>query len=92
MRALPGSWNLMLVNRCRAEHGQWLATGRWEDSPMETTERDRAIQALQTLPEHATLDDAIERLCFIAKIEEGLRQSDARELVPHEEVKKQFLS
>jgi len=58
---------------------------------METTERDRAIQALQTLPEHATLDDAIERLCFIAKIEEGLRQSDARELVPHEEVKKQFL-
>jgi predicted transcriptional regulator len=59
---------------------------------METTERDRAIQALQTLPEHATLDDAIERLCFIAKIEEGLRQSDARELVPHEEVKKQFLS
>lgn len=59
---------------------------------METTERDRAIQALQTLPEHATLDDAIERLCFVAKIEEGLRQSDARELVPHEEVKKQFLS
>jgi len=59
---------------------------------MESTERDRAIQALQALPEHATLDDAIERLCFIAKIEEGLRQSDARELVSHEEVKKQFLS
>ena len=59
---------------------------------METTEKDRAIQALQMLPEHATLDDAIERLCFIAKIEEGLRQSDARELVSHEEVKKQFLS
>jgi len=59
---------------------------------METTEKDRAIQALQTLPEDATLDDAIERLCFIAKIEEGLRQSDARELVSHEEVKKQFLS
>jgi predicted transcriptional regulator len=59
---------------------------------METTEKDRAIQALQTRPEHATLDDAIERLCFIAKIEEGLRHSDARELVSHEEVKKQFLS
>ena len=59
---------------------------------METTEKDRAIQALQTLPEHATLDDAIERLCFLAKIEEGLKQSDARELVSHEEVKKQFLS
>ena len=34
----------------------------------------------------------IERLCFIAKIEEGLRQSDAGQLVSHEEVKKHFLS
>lgn len=59
---------------------------------METTEKGRAIQALQTLPEHATLDDAIERLCFIAKIEEGLRQSDSRDLVSHDEIKKQFLS
>jgi predicted transcriptional regulator len=59
---------------------------------METTERDRAIQALQALPEHATIQDAIERLCFIAKIEEGLRQSEAGQLVSHEEVKKQFLS
>ena len=59
---------------------------------METTEKDRAIQALQTLPEHATIEDAIERLCFIAKIEESLRQSDAGQLVCHEEVKKQFLS
>jgi predicted transcriptional regulator len=59
---------------------------------METTEKDRAIQALQALPEHATIEDAIERLCFIAKIEEGLRQSEAGQLVSHEEVKKQFLS
>jgi predicted transcriptional regulator len=42
--------------------------------------------------EHATLEDTIERLCFIAKIEEGLRQSEARQLVSHDEVKKQFLS
>jgi predicted transcriptional regulator len=59
---------------------------------METTEKDRAIQALQALPEHATIEDAIERLCFIAKIEEGLRQSEAGQLASHEEVKKQFLS
>jgi predicted transcriptional regulator len=59
---------------------------------METTEKDRAIQALQALPEHATIEDATERLCFIAKIEEGLRQSEAGQLASHEEVKKQFLS
>ena len=59
---------------------------------METTEKQRAIEALKTLPERATIEDAIERLCFIAKIEEGIRQSEAGQLVPHEEVKKQFLS
>ena len=58
---------------------------------METTEKERAIEALKTLPEQATLEDAIERLCFIANIEEGLRQSEAGQLVSHDEIKKQFL-
>ena len=59
--------------------------------PSETI-KQRAIEALQTLPEDATIDDAIERLCLIAKIEEGLRQSDAGQLTDHEEVKKRFLA
>ena len=57
---------------------------------METTEKQRAIDAIKTLPEQATIEDAIERLCFIAKIEEGLRQSDAEQLIPHDEVKRRF--
>ena len=57
---------------------------------METTEKQRAIEAIKTLPEQATIEDAIERLCFIAKIEEGLRQSDAGQLIPHDEVKQRF--
>jgi predicted transcriptional regulator len=59
--------------------------------PSETV-KQRAIEALQTLPEDATIDDAIERLCLIAKIEEGLRQSDAGQLIDHDEVKKRFLA
>ena len=59
---------------------------------MQTTEKQQAIEALRALPEYATIEDAIERLCFIAKVKEGLRQSDARQLVPQDEVKKQFLS
>ena len=59
---------------------------------MEISEKQRAIEALRALPDHATIDEAIERLCFIAKIEEGLRQSDARQLVSHDEVKRLFLS
>ena len=56
------------------------------------TEKQRAIDALTALPDDATIEDAIERLCFIAKIEEGLRQSETGRLVSREEVKKQFLA
>jgi len=56
------------------------------------TAKERALDAVRSLPDDASLEDAIERLGFIAKIEEGLRQSEAGELIPHEEVKKQLLS
>lgn len=56
------------------------------------TIKQRAIQALQTLPDDATIDDAIERLCLIAKIEEGLRQSEAGQLTDHQEVEKRSLA
>lgn len=55
------------------------------------TDKQRALEAIQALPDGATIDDAIERLCLIAKIEEGLRQSRAGQVVSHEEVKKRFL-
>lgn len=56
------------------------------------TEKERALEAIRTLPDGATIDEAIERLCLIAKIEEGIRQSDAGQVVSHEEVKKRFLA
>jgi hypothetical protein len=59
--------------------------------PVETTVKQRAIEALQNLPDDASYEDAIERLCFLAKIEEGLLQSDAGDVIPDEEVRKQFL-
>ena len=55
------------------------------------TEKQRAIEVLRTLPDDATIEDAIEELCFIAKVEKGLRQSEEGRVVPHEEVKNQFL-
>jgi predicted transcriptional regulator len=51
----------------------------------------RAIEAIQALPDTATIDEAIERLFFIAKVDEGLRQSRNGEVVSHDEVKKRFL-
>jgi predicted transcriptional regulator len=44
------------------------------------------LSAVEHLPPEATLEDFIERLIFLAKVEKGLAQSEARELIPHEEV------
>jgi predicted transcriptional regulator len=52
--------------------------------------RDRIIEALRELPADATVDDAIERLVFLAKIEAGLAELDRGEGVPHEEAKRRL--
>ena len=54
------------------------------------TTRDRILEALQDLPADATFDDAIERLVFLAKIDEGLAELDAGEGIPHDEVKRRL--
>lgn len=55
------------------------------------TVKEKILQAVEGLPDTATLEDAIERLCFLAKVEEGLRQSDAGETVSHAEAVRQLL-
>src|SRR6266581_5943299 len=40
--------------------------------------RDRIIEVLKAMPADATVDDAIERLVFLAKIESGLAELDVR--------------
>ena len=52
--------------------------------------RDRIIDALRDSPPDSIVDDAIERLVFLAKIEEGLAQLDRGEGIPHEEVKRRL--
>jgi predicted transcriptional regulator len=54
------------------------------------TAKERILEALQALPADATYDDAIERLVFLARVEEGLAQLDSGEFVPHDEVKRRF--
>ncbi len=52
--------------------------------------KQRILQALEGLPDNATFDDAIERLIFLAKIDKGLAQLDAGQVVDHEEVKRRL--
>jgi len=55
-----------------------------------TIPKEKILQALQPLPDDTTVEDAIERLCFLAKVEDGLRQSDRGETISHEEARRRL--
>ncbi len=55
-------------------------------------DRERIIHGLWGLPLGRKVDDAVERLVFLAKVEEGLAQLDRGEGIPHDEVKRRLLS
>jgi len=58
---------------------------------METPQaKTEIVRAIQDLPDDATVEDAMERLYFLAKVERGLEQSDG-ETISHEEIKAKFL-
>ncbi len=56
----------------------------------ESSVKQRVLEAVQRLPDDATFDDAIERIVFLAKIEQGLEQADAGQTVPHQEARKRL--
>ena len=53
--------------------------------------KDRVLDAVRELPEDATVEDAMERLYFLAKIEKGLEEAEAGKTVSHEEAKRRIL-
>lgn len=54
------------------------------------TTKDRVHAVADQLPTDATLEDAIERLVFLAKIDRGLAEADSGKLVEHAEVERDF--
>ena len=58
---------------------------------VEVLTKQRIVDAVQALPEDTTVEDAIERLYFLAKIERGLRQADAGRTISHDEAKRRLL-
>lgn len=51
------------------------------------TTKQRMLEAIQGLPDDASIEDAMERLLFLAKIERGLRQADAGGTIPDADVR-----
>lgn len=47
-------------------------------------------QALDQLPENATVEEAMERLLFLSKMEQGIADADAGRTLSSEEVRKRL--
>ncbi len=54
------------------------------------TTREKVIQAVQGLPDDASIEDAMERLLLLAKIERGIHQADSGQTITHDEVKQRM--
>jgi len=54
------------------------------------TTKEKVLDAVQALPDDASIEDAMERLFFLAKIEKGLQQADAGQTISHAQVKERM--
>ena len=54
------------------------------------TMKEKVLDAVQALPDDASIEDAMERLFFLSKIEKGLQQADAGQTISHSQVKERM--
>jgi len=52
--------------------------------------KQKVLEAVEGLPPDATIEDAMERLFFLAKIQRALDQADAGDTISHEEAKERL--
>ena len=50
--------------------------------------KQQMLKAIEELPEDASIGDALERLYLLYKIEKGVKQADAGELISQEEARR----
>ncbi len=58
--------------------------------PDAMTTKEKVIRAVQGLPANASIEDAMERLLFLAKVERGLKQADAGQTFSHRQAKEKL--
>ena len=56
----------------------------------ETSPKQLALKAIEDLPADATIEDAMERLYFLAKVHRGLAEAEVGQFVSHDEVRTRF--
>lgn len=58
---------------------------------MSTISKELVIKSMQNMPDEVELDDFIEQLILISKIERGRRQADSGQCISIEEAKEKML-
>jgi predicted transcriptional regulator len=52
--------------------------------------KEQMLRAIQELPPEATVEDAVESLYLLAKVECGVAQAEAGQVVTHEEARRRM--
>ena len=52
--------------------------------------KQQMLKAIEELPDDATVEDALERLYLLYKIERGVQQADAGELISQKEARQRM--
>ncbi len=52
--------------------------------------KQEILKAISELPEEANLEDALERLYLLYKVDKGIKQADAGELVTQDEARRRM--
>ncbi len=52
--------------------------------------KEQAIKAIQDLPQNASIEDAMEKLYLLYKVNRGIKQADAGQKISQEEAKKRM--
>ena len=57
---------------------------------LQVCEKEKIEKIVQNLPANAHIEDAMERLYLLYKIEKGCQQMDAGQAISHEDAKRQL--
>jgi predicted CopG family antitoxin len=52
------------------------------------TIKDQVLKAIEEMPSEVTFSDVMDRLYFLYKVDQGLKQVEAGDTISHEEAKK----
>ena len=54
------------------------------------TAKGRILQLVQSLPDNASIEDAMDRLYLLYKVDKGIEQADSGQKVSHEEARQRL--